>query len=216
MTKIYNFKSKHQLPQFGCCAINNMTIRHKKRGILMKKYVLTAFFIFALAATAQAAAVRDLNLEDLCSSAGKIFWGVCTGVEKKDAELVYTFKANRFLKGGPADTVTLRMHRLASMYARAPKFTKGQEVLLFLHPESKLGYSSPVGFGQGVFMVSKSGAETTAGNERNNRLLFKGMNMEHLCPGTTFSGIKHCSMTGAGSLRHQELMDFIEKLVEKQ
>ena len=182
----------------------------------MKKYILTALFVFVLATGARGAAVRDLNLEDLCRGAGKIFCGVCTGVETRDAELLYTFKAQRFMKGGPGDTVTLRMHRLASMYARAPKFIKGQEVLLFLHPESKLGYSSPVGFGQGVFMVSKNGAETTAANERNNRLLFKGMDMERLCPGSSFSGIKHCSMTGAGSLRHQELMDLIQKIVEKK
>jgi hypothetical protein len=182
----------------------------------MKKYILTALLAVALAAGAQAAAVRDLNLEDLCRGAGRIFWGVCTAVQASDAELVYTFKAHRFLKGGPGDTVTLRMHRLASTYARAPQFSKGQEVLLFLHPESRLGYSSPVGFGQGVFLVSKNGAEATAANERNNRLLFKGMDMERLCPGTTFSGIKQCSMTGAGSLRHQELMGLIQKIIEKQ
>lgn len=182
----------------------------------MKACMATALLVLALAAGAQAAAVRDMNLEDLCRGAGTIVWGVCTGAETSDAELVYTFRARRFLKGGPGDTVTLRMHRLASTYARAPKFTRGQEVLLFLHPESKLGFSSPVGFGQGVFRVTKNGTGVEAANERNNRLLFKGMNMERLCAGTAFSGMKQCSMTGAGSLRLPELMDFIEKIVGQQ
>lgn len=182
----------------------------------MKKCLLTALFLFVLAAGARAAAVRDLNLEDLCRGAGRIFWGVCTGVQANDADLVYTFKAHRFLKGGSGGEVTLRMHRLASTYARAPQFVKGQEVLLFLHPESRLGYSSPVGFGQGVFMVSENGAEAMAANERNNRLLFKGMNMDRLCPGSSLSGIRQASMTGAGPLRQRELMELIEKIVKNQ
>ncbi len=180
----------------------------------MKRISLAALLVFTLAGAALAAAVRDMNLEDLTRSAGTIFWGVCTGAETRDSEMVYTFRAHRFLKGGPGDTVKLRMHRVASTYARAPKFARGQEVLLFLYPASKLGYSSPVGFGQGIFMVSRGGPEATAANENNNRLLFKGMNMDRLCAGAKFSGIKHCSMTGAGSVRHQELMDFIEKLLD--
>lgn len=182
----------------------------------MKTCMTTALLVLGLAAGAQAAAVRDMNLEDLCRGAGTIVWGVCTAAETRDAELVYTFRARRFLKGGPGDTVTLRMHRLASTYARAPKFVRGQEVLLFLHPESRLGYSSPVGFGQGVFRVTKSGAEVEAANERNNRLLFRGMDMERLCSGAAFSGMKQCSMTGAGGLRLQELMEFIATVVKQQ
>ncbi len=182
----------------------------------MKKCMIAVLSVFVLAAAAQAAAVRDLNLEDLCRGAGRIFRGVCTGVETSDTELVYTFKARRFLKGSPGAEVTLRMHRLASTYARAPQFLKGQEVLLFLHPESRLGYSSPVGFGQGVFRMSKSGNETMAANGRNNRLLFRGMNMDRLCPGATLSGIRQASMTGAGPLRQRELMVLIEKIVKDQ
>lgn len=183
----------------------------------MKRCIITGIILFALCSQAHAAAVRELNLEGLCRSAGKIVWGVCTGVETQDRALVYTFKAHRLLKGDAAGTVTLRMHKAASRYARAPRFIAGQEVLLFLYPESDLGYSSPVGFGQGVFMVARTaGGEKTAVNTRDNCGLFKGMNMEKLCPGAAFPGIRQCSLAGGGALRHQELMELILKLTTEK
>ena len=180
----------------------------------MKRCIITGIILCALCSQANGAAVRELNLEALCRSAGTVFWGVCTKVETRDTALVYTFKPYRILKGGSGDTVTLRMHKAASMYARAPRFAEGQEVLLFLYPESDLGYSSPVGFGQGVFMVSStSGGDKTAINEHGNTRLFKGMNMEQLCPGSTFPGIRQCSLRGSGELLHQEFMELIQKII---
>ena len=183
----------------------------------MKRCILAGILFCALCSHAHAAAMREVNLEGLCRSAGTIVWGVCTGVETQDEALVYTFAARRMLKGAAAGTVTLRMHKAASMYARAPRFAEGQEVLLFLHPESDRGYSSPVGFGQGVFIVAPNGSgEKTAVNERGNSRLFKGMNMEKLCPGAAFPGIRQCSLAGGGALRHQELMELIVKLISEK
>ena len=183
----------------------------------MKRYIITGIIFCALCSQAHGAAVRDLNLDDLCRSAGKIFWGRCTGVETQGSDLVYAFKAHRVLKGSSGDTVTLRMNRMASMYARAPRFAAGQEVLLFLPPESRLGYSAPVGFGQGVFNVaSQSGGEKTVANERSNSRLFKGMNLDLLCQGSKFPGVRQCAIAGAGPLRHQEFMELIQNIVEKR
>jgi hypothetical protein len=181
----------------------------------MKRFAITCVILLAWCSLARGAAVRELNLEDLCSKAGKIFWGVCIGAETQGDALVYTFRPHRILKGDSGDTVTLRMHKAASMWARAPQFTAGQDVLLFLHPESNPGYSSPVGFGQGVFMVAApaGGGEKTAVNEQGNRRLFKGMNMEQLCPGATFPGIRRCSLSGAGAIGHQEFMELIQKII---
>lgn len=180
----------------------------------MKRYMLAGIIFWALCSHARGAAVHEVNLEGLCRSAGVIFWGVCTSVETQDEALVYRFTAHRMLKGASADTVTLRMHKAASMYARAPGFAEGQEVVLFLHPPSDRGYSSPVGFGQGVFMIASNGSgERTAVNERGNSRLFTGMNMEKLCPGAAFPGIRQCSLAGSGALRHQEFMELIRKLI---
>ena len=183
----------------------------------MKQCIITGILLFALCSYAHGAAVHEMNLDGLCRSAGTIFWGRCTGVETQDEALVYTFAAHRMLKGGSADTVTLRMHKAASLYARAPRFAEGQEVLLFLYPESDLGYSSPVGFGQGVFRIAATGSgEKTAANELGNSRLFKGMNMERLCPGAAFPGIRQCSLAGGGALRHQELMELIQTLITEK
>jgi len=178
----------------------------------MKRCIITGILLCVLCSHAHGAVVRDVNLEGLCRGAGRIFWGRCTGAETQGADLIYTFAAYRMLKGSAGDTVTLRMHKAASMYARAPRFAEGQEVLLFVYPESELGYSSPVGFGQGVFTVIAQGGEKRAVNERGNRHLFKGMNMERLCRGDAFPGIRQCSSTGSGALLHQEFMDVIRKL----
>ncbi len=182
----------------------------------MKRCIITGIILCALCGQAYGAAVREINLEGMCSSAGKIFWGRCASVETQDKALVYTFTAHRMLKGGSTDTVSLRMHKAASMYARAPHFTAGQEVLLFLYPESTAGYSSPVGFGQGVFMVSDAGGgKKTVVNEQGNTRLLKGMNMEKYCPGSTLPGVRQCSLQGAGALRHEELMELISRIISE-
>jgi hypothetical protein len=182
----------------------------------MRRCIITGMLLCMLCSYAHGAVVRDANLEDLCSGAGKIFWGRCTGAETLGTDLVYTFAAYRVLKGGSGVTVTLRMHKAASMYARAPQFAEGQEVLLFLHPESDRGYSSPVGFGQGVFTVAEQGGKKTALNERGNRHLFRGMNMERLHVGSALPGIRQCSLDGGGAVPHQELMDVISDFITKK
>ncbi len=115
--------------------------------------------------------------------------------------LVYTFSAHRMLKGDAADTVTLRMHRAASMYARAPRFVEGQEVLLFLYPESDLRILARRSVsGRGCsWLQTLRGGEKTVANERGNSRLFKGMNMEKICPGATFPGIRQRSLDGAAA-----------------
>jgi hypothetical protein len=181
-----------------------------------KAILLACLCWLAWGQAAQGAAVREMNLEQLCSHAATIFWGRCTAVQDDGAELVYTFRPHRFLKGGPSDAVTLRMHRMAALYAQAPRFAQGQEVVLFLYPESRKGYSSPVGFGQGVFDVADGGgAAKTVVNGRGNRGLFKGMDLQARFAGPAFTGLKQAG-PHPGALGHEPFMNAVARTVERQ
>lgn len=151
----------------------------------MKRVVAVFCFLMlwvCAAAPAPAALVRDMNLQALCDRAGCIFVGTCTGVETvaRDANgtsaLHYTFAPARILKGRAREEIVVRVHRLAAESAGAPRFSAGDRVVLFLYPESDLGYSAPVGFGQGRFrIVTGSDGVPAVVNDRDNRGLFRGM-----------------------------------------
>ncbi len=128
-----------------------------------------------------AALVREMNLEDLCGSAGRIFAGTCTAVtETVDeatgrGEIVYDFKPFRILKGPRRERISFTMSRTVVRHGRAPLIRQGDSVVLFLYPKSELGFTSPVGLGQGRFFILESEAGKTVVNDSNNKNLFTGM-----------------------------------------
>jgi len=126
-----------------------------------------------------ASILKHLNLQQLCAQAGTVFSGVCISVDRSDSAVVsYTFAVHQMLKGTPAATITVRMHASAAALARAPSFHIGQEVVLFLYPTSEHGFTSPVGFGQGCFQISRtSDGYRTVVNERMNKGLLTGMSL---------------------------------------
>ena len=113
-----------------------------------------------------ATSVRLVNLPEMVSLADRVFIGKCLRVEQISAGSVpfpltrYFFEVRRALKGTqPGETVTFRQvdsGRPGSGPSGLPRFQKGQEVLLFLHEESSLGLTSPVGLSQGVFGYGKT------------------------------------------------------------
>ena len=52
-----------------------------------------------------------------------------------------------------------------------PAYRPGEELLLFVHPESALGFSSPVGLGQGCFRIHQHDGRPVAENDVGNRNL---------------------------------------------
>ena len=67
----------------------------------------------------------------------------------------------------------------ASEVEGVPSFRPGEEVIVFLYPESSAGLTSPVGLGQGKFTVrrDKHGARF-AFNDMGNRGLFRGLSTQ--------------------------------------
>jgi hypothetical protein len=101
---------------------------------------------------------RALSLEELTQRAGRIFVGRCIDVREAQGEsgqpiTEITFKIIEPIKGVSTDRIMIRQLRGPLL----PGYSVGQEVLLFLHPESPTGLTSPVGFGQGIFTVLREG-----------------------------------------------------------
>lgn len=151
---------------------------------------------------AAAAVVKEMNIEQLCAQAATIFAGVCTGTENDDPIAIrYTFAVQQCFKGTRSNTVTMRMHKTAAALARAPVFQPGQEVLLFLHPVSAQGFTSPVGFGQGTFHVMRStDGRRMVVNERNNLRLFAGMETRRLTGTMSSRLVGAMTASGAGPI----------------
>jgi len=118
------------------------------------------------AVCAHASQLRRLNLEDLTRRADRVFSGRCidvrVGVDPdlgREATWI-TFAVGRAAKGTLPGRLTIKL--LGDQNAGGPdrdrieglpRFRKGEQVVLFLYPDSEVGLTSPVGFGQGKFSL---------------------------------------------------------------
>ena len=113
-----------------------------------------------------AASVERINLFEMVRAADRIFWGRCLQAEPGREPstglpvTTYTFEVLRGLKGAQAEE-SIRFRQLSGGpvgdIRGLPEFSPGQEILLFLYPDSRLGLTSPVGLAQGMFRVGKGG-----------------------------------------------------------
>jgi hypothetical protein len=130
----------------------------------IKILVIRNFFlvIFLMAGSAAAISVRTVNLNEMVLSADRVFLGKVVRIDDSyDSRLeidvtVYTFSVLEGIRGPKTgDTVQIRQvgsrGRKYSPVPGLPGYSKGQEVLLFLHGDSRFGLTSPVGLSQGVF-----------------------------------------------------------------
>ncbi len=130
--------------------------------------------------------VRPLNLEEMTQRAGTIVAGRCVEVIAEDdtgsgpAMSRLRFEVDRSVKGSPGDELSIRMlgrpraDGSGWSVAGLPRIRPGEEVVIFLYPESRSGLTSPVGFGQGVFSVVRDKHDRAiAINRFGNRDLFE-------------------------------------------
>ncbi|MEI6125116.1 MAG: hypothetical protein WCQ99_01045 [Pseudomonadota bacterium] len=162
-----------------------------------------------------AALVKELNLGEMCTQAHSIFSGIC--IEKGLAEkniLFYKFKVLHLIKGEKQEVITVRMHKAAATIARAPSFEVADEVILFLYPESSLGFTTPVGFGQGRFSVrASSSGEKTVTNDNNNANLFRGFALPGYIKNSYPGGIQDAAAFRSGPVSYQAFMALLEAMV---
>ena len=149
-------------------------------------WTIIAFSMIPSAATS----LRVMNLADLVEHSQRIFSAVCQNVSSGFDEnnlpyTSYSFLVTDSIHGvanqqvvvikqfGLAEPIQLdngvtQLSRIEGM----PRYVPGQEYLLFLNQESRLGFSSPIGLIQGAFRVQGRGISRTVVNcMRNANLL---------------------------------------------
>ena len=145
-------------------------------------WAILLFMTIPLGATS----LKVMNLEDLVGHSRRIFSAVCQSVSSgfDENNLPYTRYSFLVTDGihGVANqqVVVIKQFGLAepihldngitqlSRIEGMPRYIPGQEYLLFLNRESRLGFSSPIGLIQGAFQVQGRGTSRTAVNGMRN------------------------------------------------
>lgn len=133
---------------------------------------------------ARAMTILPLDLPAMTGQAARIFVGRVEHIEAgRDAGGLpatwTTFAVTERVKGAVGDTLTVKQlgTSLAGPNGRVlphpalPRYRVGESVVLFLQPESPLGFTSPVGLGQGCFRIRTDHGTSVAENDIGNRNL---------------------------------------------
>ncbi|HXF05774.1 MAG TPA: hypothetical protein VNM72_10215 [Blastocatellia bacterium] len=93
-----------------------------------------------------------------------------------------------------------------------PHYRPGEEVVLFLYPESQYGFTSPVAGGQGKFIIERdrqTGARQVV-NGINNWNLLRGLDSEHLSLSRTE---RAAAAQMRGAISYEVFASLVRKLV---
>lgn len=164
----------------------------------MRCYLSLLFLILTVifsSPKAQATMVLSINLEQMTDIADRIFLGKVDSVEDAfDPEgrwcQYVRFSINEIYKGDLEVGDVLKIKQVnpkkmktldgtiikSSLFSGVPQFKEGEEVIVFLAGESRIGFSSPVGLSQGAFriVVDEFGTKKVV-NGLGNIGLFKEM-----------------------------------------
>jgi len=133
----------------------------------MNRIGLGALVLVLFSTTGLAISVRNVNLVEMVQKADKVFYGKCLSRETQDENtnipiVEYKFQVKQAIKG-VTDGETIVFRQVAGSEVGkpgipgVPQYRVGQELVLFLKKESPRGLTSPVGLGQGIFVVKKNG-----------------------------------------------------------
>ncbi len=133
---------------------------------------------------------------------------------------IYTFCVNKMIKGPSRSHLSVKQSKMLVEMKQVPTYRTGDEVILFLSGESRWGFSSPVGLGQGKFSVRylKDGSRQVR-NENNNSNLFKGMDRKtyfDLFAKTSYqSRIVDVLSQKSGPINYDLFIDVVEALLRE-
>jgi hypothetical protein len=165
---------------------------------------LAAGIMVCALVTAEASNVVHMTLRDLVVRGDRIVRGTVVAANEGTLSagggnipiVTYSIRVDEALKGGVARGDVIEVRLLASMkqvsngsLRRAailrdlPKFAVGREYLFVLTRPSKIGLSTTVGLGQGLFELRGRPGQEQAVNEANNLGLFRGVQNAPAPPG---------------------------------
>lgn len=146
----------------------------------MRILLAAALALLAFAGPAQAASVRPLTLDQLIDQSTTVIEATAVANrserdEKTGFIVTYTtFAVKDVLKGTAEKTHVIKQiggalpaEGMGFKVSGIPKFTEGQDYVVFLAGVSSIGFSSPIGLGQGRFIVTRGadGAKVTNGRD---------------------------------------------------
>jgi hypothetical protein len=152
-------------------------IDHGVSRLIFRRLLVLASFVVALvqARPAPATTILPLDLDALTAAAGRVFMGrvvaVRSGRDRHGLPATWTtFAVDEALKGTSAKRIEIKQLGVATplpdgtvfRVPALPSYRVGDEVILFLQPESREGFTSPVGFGQGRFRIHHDGTGAVA------------------------------------------------------
>ena len=121
----------------------------------MKHYWVACLMILALSSHSNSMTVLPMNLDQMTQDSGKIIHGKVVGIREEIHETlgipvsVISVQIEECLKGDATGQVQFRQVKGMGL----PVYRQGDEIVIFLYPESKVGVTSPVGGDQGLFKV---------------------------------------------------------------
>jgi len=189
--------------------------------------ILGLTLVFLAGKATLATMVKHINLEEITSSAHYVFSGVCIDIvsmcdDETGRDVVFfKFKILKMIKGEQLNELTVKMSRVALDIGGAPTFKLGEEVVLFLYGKSNYGFTSPVGLGQGKFLVKDSLAgEKMVINEHNNFNLFKNVNkskyMKKFAASSDSAEIDRVMTQQSGAIDYQMFLTLVEGMVAEK
>ncbi|HYE74119.1 MAG TPA: hypothetical protein VEF04_12350 [Blastocatellia bacterium] len=141
---------------------------------------LTLLFILSQFTFSTFAGGRIVNVAEMTMVAGRVVHGrvvaVRSGLHPQQPNVSVLFvkiQVIEMLKGAPAPEISF-MQYAGGSFSHLPQYRLGEEIMLFLYPESRLGLTSPVGEGQGKFVARndvRTGRRVLL-NEQGNYALF--------------------------------------------
>jgi hypothetical protein len=149
---------------------------------MFKRILVAAWLALFTALPALATSVLPLDLGQIIDQAAVAFQGTVTDVRSgRDPQTgvlvtMTTFRVDDVLKGEVAQSYTLKQiggtDSTTGMSFRTmgmPTYKAGQTYVIFLHGVSSVGFTSPVGLGQGRFQVLDGETGPEVGNGRDFR-----------------------------------------------
>ena len=153
-------------------------MKRHRRFIAMIGVIVLAL---GAAIPAWTASLRPVNLPQMVERANRIFVGRAvdewTGRdERRLPATITTFEVSRTLKGRRQEIVKIKQlgvteiqpDGLAAWVEGMPRYRRGSEYLIFLMPDSTIGFTSPVGAFQGAFAIRTA--------ERGRKAAVNGIN----------------------------------------
>ena len=169
--------------------------------MISNRILLICALAVAAISNAWATTVLPLTLDDIVGNAAVAFEGTCTDNKtERDAQtnlvVTYTtFAVHDVIKGDVGATYTIKQvggelpnTDVAIKFHGVPKFTQGQDYIVFLPPASSAGFSSPVGLSQGRFTLR----DGNASNGRDFREMTQNIPDAELAPGMA-DKVKHAT-----------------------